>query len=91
MRFCSSASARCWSDFTAPSVLPRIAGDLGVREAEHELQRQHLALLGRELLDQLEHPGVTERVERLVLGRRLLRAARLGDVLLGCTRRPARK
>ena len=22
--FCSEASARCWSDFTAPSVLPRI-------------------------------------------------------------------
>ena len=55
---------------------------LDVGEAVEKLQRQHLALLGRELLDQLEHPGSPDRVERLILRRGLLRPGRLRRLFL---------
>src|SRR3954447_9551931 len=50
----------------------RLAEDrrrLLVREVEDELQRQHLLLLVRELLDQLQHALSTDRFEGLFLGR----------------------
>ncbi len=56
--------------------------DVGVREVEDELQRQHLLLLEREVLDQLEHRLAADRLHRLVLGRRLLGVARLRHLLL---------
>src|SRR5262245_21547841 len=55
---------------------------LRVAEAEHELQREHLALLGRKLLDQPEHPELCDLVERLLLRGRLLIAGRLGHLVL---------
>src|SRR5262249_58461653 len=39
-------------------------GRLAVREAEHELQRQHLLLLAREVVDEGEHRLLPDRVER---------------------------
>jgi hypothetical protein len=42
--------------------------DLAVREVEHELQRQHLLLLGREALDHLQHALAPDRVHCLRLG-----------------------
>src|SRR5579884_2233832 len=57
--------------------------DLGVRQVEDELQRQHLLLLGGELLDQLQHRLPPDRLHRGELRRRLLLPGRLGHVLLG--------
>src|SRR5512132_3967011 len=62
--------------------LPEDARALQVAEAEHELQRQHLALLGGQFFDQPEHPGLRHRVQRLLLGRRLLLAERRGHLVL---------
>src|SRR5262245_3536607 len=44
---------------------------LAVREVEQELEHQHLLLLDREVVDQLEHGLAADRVQRGVLGRRL--------------------
>ena len=55
---------------------------LGVREVEDELQRQHLLLLRREVVDELQHRLAADRLHRLELGRRLLLARRLGHLLL---------
>ena len=55
---------------------------LGVREVEDELQRQHLLLLGREILDQLEHRLLPDRLQRAVLGRRRLVGIGLRHLLL---------
>src|SRR5919201_2307870 len=57
--------------------------DVCVREVEHELQRQHLLLLGRQLLDHLHHRLAPDRLHRRELGGRLLGAVRLGHLLLG--------
>jgi len=56
---------------------------LGVREVEDELQRQHLLLLVRELLDQLQHALPADRLERFLLGRTSLAGIGLGHLLLG--------
>ena len=80
--FCSETSARCCSDLTAPSVLSRIVAASRVREVEDELQRQHLLLLLRERVDQLQHRLAADRLERLVLGGALLGAERLRHLLL---------
>src|SRR6059058_3421056 len=56
---------------------------LRVREVEDELQRQHLLLLVRELLDQLQHALPADRLERLLLGRTAVAGIRLGDLLFG--------
>src|SRR3954452_16765400 len=56
---------------------------LAVREVEQELQHQHLLLLEREVLDQLEHALAPDRVKRRVLGRRLGHALRLRHLFLG--------
>ena len=56
---------------------------LGVREVEDELERQHLLLLLRERVDQLEHRLAPDRLERLVLRGALLGAERLRHLLLG--------
>src|SRR5581483_10731245 len=64
----------------------RLAEDrrhLGVREVEDELQRQHLLLLRRQLLDQLEHRLAADRLHRRELRRRLLLARLLRHLLLG--------
>src|SRR3954447_14153676 len=53
-----------------------------VRAAEDALQRQHLLLLVRELLDQLEHARPADRLPRFLLGRRLLRSDRFRRLLL---------
>ena len=73
-------------------MLERLHGALGlvenrrhlrVREVEDELQRQHLLLLGREVLDELEHRLAPDRSHRLELGRRLrLVRRRLRHLLL---------
>src|SRR5436309_7807475 len=55
---------------------------LGVREVEDELQRQHLLLLVRELLDQLQHALTADRLERFLLGRAPLAGMGLGHLLL---------
>src|SRR5215208_2354097 len=47
---------------------------LAVGEVEDELQGQHLLLLVREALDQLEHALPPDRGQGVLLGRRLLRA-----------------
>ena len=57
--------------------------DLAVREAEDELERQHLLLLVGEVLDQLEQALAADRVQRLHLGGVLLVADRLRHLLLG--------
>src|SRR4051794_1014563 len=55
---------------------------LAVREVEHELQRQHLLLLPRELVDQLEHRLAPDRLERALLRRRRVVDGRLRHLLL---------
>src|SRR6266576_7215546 len=50
---------------------------LAVREVEDELQRQHLLLLVREVLDQLEHALAADRLKRSLL-RGALGLGRLG-------------
>src|SRR4029077_18187676 len=57
-------------------------GDFRVREVEDELQRQHLLLLRREVLDELQHRLAPDRLQRLELGGRLPPPRRLGHLLL---------
>src|SRR5580765_1816044 len=61
------------------------ASGFGVPEPEVELQHEHLALLGRELIDQLDHAELGDRAQRLRFGRRPL--VTLGHLVLGL--RPA--
>src|SRR5215208_1517121 len=56
---------------------------LAVGEVEDELQGQHLLLLVREVLDQLEHALPPDRRQSILLGRRLRRAFGFGHLLLG--------
>jgi hypothetical protein len=63
--------------------LPRIVATSAFAKPKDELQREHLLLLVRELLDQLEHALATERLHRLELRGVLLRADRLRHLLLG--------
>src|SRR5438093_6348615 len=56
---------------------------LGVREVEHELQGQHLLLLARELVDQIEHRPASNRLERALLRRGGLVRIGLRHLLLG--------
>ncbi len=81
--FCNDASALCCSDFTAPSVLPRIVATSPFEKREDELQRQHLLLLVREVLDQLEEALPPDRVKCLDLRGVLLVPDGLRDFLLG--------
>jgi predicted ABC-class ATPase len=55
---------------------------LAVREVEQELQHQHLLLLEREVLDQLEHAAPADRLQRGLLRRRLGGAFGLRHLLL---------
>src|SRR5581483_1523827 len=62
---------------------------LGVREVEDELQRQHLLLVEREVLDQLEHRPAPDCLERASLrrGRLVRRRLRYLAFRLPATRR----
>ena len=62
--------------------MPRIARNLGVREAEEKLERQHLPLLGRQPLDERQHPGLPDRVHRLLLRRGFLELGKLRQLVL---------
>src|SRR6476620_7840151 len=56
--------------------------DFGVRQVEHELQREDLLLLRREVLDQLEHALPADHLHRRGLGGGLALALGLGHLFL---------
>src|SRR5579862_710495 len=62
--------------------LPEDRGHVGIGEAEDELEREDLLLLGRQRLDHLQHRLAPDRVHGEHLRGRLFRARRLGHFLL---------